>query len=476
MSDFLSSKRILIVDDDEDDYQIMSDYIQSIPGNSLHIKWASNYEDGIRQVRLRKFDMYMVDYRLGAKTGVDFLREASANGVNEPIVLLTGKGNYDIDILAMQLGAVDYIVKTELSIEKLERTIRYALGRSASMKALKEQESKYRRIFERSKDFIFLADARLLILEVNPAITELLGYEAREVRDKSLWEFVAALPKDGGLTDAFFTAIDKEVVLLTKDGQKKYGSLTLTEENPGEKDSNILGIIHDLTNQKVLEKNRIITEKLAATGRLLRTIAHEVRNPLNNITLSLTHLKQTPDDSGLMLDIISRNTDRIGDLITRLLHTSGPVINKIEPVDLRVVVSEVMRVSSDRLSLLSMTSELVLPEASVPVMTDQVNLRLALLNIVTNAIEAMKEGEGRLLVSVITEGDKAILEMSDNGCGIEEENLGRLFEPFYTNKKEGLGLGLAFTMNILRVNNVSVEVTSGIGAGTIFRLTFQKSR
>jgi FixJ family two-component response regulator len=86
--------------------------------------------------------MYFVDYRLGAKTGLDFLRAAIERGVEEPIVLLTGKGNKEVDIEAMQMGATDYLVKTDLTVDKLERCIRYALERTTYLKALRANERK----------------------------------------------------------------------------------------------------------------------------------------------------------------------------------------------------------------------------------------------------------------------------------------------------------------------------------------------
>lgn len=129
--------RILIVDDDEDDFFITSDYIREIENAQFEIQWANQYNKALESMCSGAFDIYFVDYRLGAKTGVDLLREAVAAKCEQPIILLTGKGNRDIDREAMRLGAFDYLVKTELNTEKLERTIRYALERSTYINAIK---------------------------------------------------------------------------------------------------------------------------------------------------------------------------------------------------------------------------------------------------------------------------------------------------------------------------------------------------
>ena len=153
--------RILIIDDDEDDFFITSEYLKQIQEYQLQIDWCYRYNDAIQHLHERKYDMYFVDYRLGAKTGLDFLKEAVRVGCEEPIVLLTGKGNKDVDIEAMQMGATDYLIKTELTTDKLERCIRYSLERTAYLKALRANEKKYRSIFELSKDAVFTVDKSL---------------------------------------------------------------------------------------------------------------------------------------------------------------------------------------------------------------------------------------------------------------------------------------------------------------------------
>ncbi|GAC1488888.1 MAG: hypothetical protein NVS1B13_17770 [Flavisolibacter sp.] len=132
--------RLLIVDDDEDDFFITSEYLKPIREYQLQIDWCFRYNDAISFLENHKYDMYFVDYRLGAKTGLDFLKEAVKFNCEEPIVLLTGKGNKDVDIEAMQMGATDYLIKTELTTDKLERCIRYSLERTAYLKALRANE------------------------------------------------------------------------------------------------------------------------------------------------------------------------------------------------------------------------------------------------------------------------------------------------------------------------------------------------
>src|SRR5215217_7214343 len=101
--------RVLIIDDDEDDYFITSDYLNSIPGKSFTIDWCYTYADAIGHIKNAQHDIYLVDYRLGVKTGIDVIKEAVALQCDEPIILLTSKGDFRIDVEAMKQGAFDYL-------------------------------------------------------------------------------------------------------------------------------------------------------------------------------------------------------------------------------------------------------------------------------------------------------------------------------------------------------------------------------
>src|SRR4030095_3290146 len=134
------------------------------------------YRSALEKIRDQSYHIYFVDYRLGNETGLELLQEATAMECDRPIVLLTGKGNKAIDIKAMQSGATDYLVKSDLNAEKLERCIRYSLDRAESLRELKERENKYRNLFEGSKDAVFISDKSLFFTECNDAASLLFGF------------------------------------------------------------------------------------------------------------------------------------------------------------------------------------------------------------------------------------------------------------------------------------------------------------
>lgn len=478
MSAQSSQVRILIIDDDEDDFLITSEYIRHIPGASFQIDWCPDFDKALDLICEKRYDLYFTDYRLGARSGVDLLKEAVNRGCDSPIILLTGKGNREVDMEAMQLGAVDYLVKTELTVEKMERCIRYTMERMDNMRALKANERKYRSIFEKSKDLVFLADDMLDFQDVNSAAQSLLGYEPHELLQMNLCDLIDQSQHKKYLLAALQSnkvINDWEVVLTTKSGEKKICILTAAREDEFNEIDYVQGIIHDITTLRKEERITLQAEKLAATGRLVRTLAHEVRNPLNNITLSAEQLQQDGlvNESGeLYLNIIQRNAQRISGLINELLNTSKPSEVIPEERVLQTILDDVVAASIDRITLKRIKLDVQYPNEPVTIMADAEKLKLALLNVVINAIEAMEENAGKLEISLQLLRQTAMLRIADNGCGISEENISRLFEPYFTQKRNGMGLGLAFTLNILQAHKATIDVASGEQRGTTFTITF----
>src|SRR6478672_13414714 len=182
--------RIGIIDDDEDDFFIIKDYLSEIENVNFVIDWINSYKTAIDKIKAGAYHLYFLDYRLGNETGLELLQEATAMQCDSPIVLLTGKGNKAIDIKAMQSGATDYLVKSDLNAEKLERCIRYSLDRAESLRELKARENKYRNLFKGAKDAVFISDKSLVFTECNQATSILFGFENSGLLHCSLFQFL----------------------------------------------------------------------------------------------------------------------------------------------------------------------------------------------------------------------------------------------------------------------------------------------
>ena len=134
--------RILLIDDDEDDFLMFKSLIAEIQGPAWTIEWASSYDAGKRAIEKKAHDVCFLDYRLGGRTGLDLLKEVVAEGCKTPIILLTGYGEPEVDEAAMRAGAADYLVKDQVNPSSIiERSIRYSLYRAKTIEELKEREA-----------------------------------------------------------------------------------------------------------------------------------------------------------------------------------------------------------------------------------------------------------------------------------------------------------------------------------------------
>src|SRR5205085_7636940 len=127
--------KVLLVEDDEDDYIITRELFSEISGQRFTLDWIRTYESGLDAMVRNRHDVCLVDYRLGAQNGIELLRAALESGCQAPVILLTGAGEHQIDLEAMRAGAADYLVKTQLQSNTLERSIRYALQRKRAATA-----------------------------------------------------------------------------------------------------------------------------------------------------------------------------------------------------------------------------------------------------------------------------------------------------------------------------------------------------
>lgn len=475
-----SPTRILIIEDDQDDFLIIEACIKDIPDKQFLIDWCYDYNEAMRRIARRDYDIYFVDYLLGARTGLELLREARAIGCEEPLILLTGLGNREVDVEAMTVGAVDYLVKSEINTEKLDRSIRYALERSSYIKALRNNERKFRSMFERSKDSVFLTGEDLVFRDVNNATCELFKYSRAEIQRLSLYHLFARKEAAGQLRDRLTVdgeVEDLEVELLTRGKERRNCILSISRQADAAGGSYIQGIIHDITNLKRIERATFQIEKLRSTATLLRTLAHEVRNPLTNINLSVEQLKPelNSEEANIYLDIIARNCGRIDSLISELLDLARPAEISLQKAGLQDIIDSTLAAASDRISLKNIRLEIAYPDQPAFVMADREKLKIALLNILINAVEAVPAQSGVIAISIRKESGFYKVCINDNGSGISEENISRIFEPYFTSKTNGFGLGLAATWNILQSHRASIDVSSQVGEGTSFMLTFEEA-
>ena len=469
---------VLIVDDDEDDFFIVSDYIKSIDDCTFNIDWCGEYNDALAKIKENNYHIYFIDYRLGKQNGLQILEKLSQMPFHCPVVFLTGKGNKEIDIEAMKMGATDYLIKSELNTEKLERCIRYSLDRSNSLNAIKASENKYRNLFEHSKDALFIADNGLHFKEVNQAACDLLLADRQVLLKDNLFSFISNDSEKEFINK--FLAADKniaEIEVEIEDLNREIKSCILSVSLQGNADGHqfVHGIIHDITNMKNAEKLNIQAQKLAANERLVRILAHEIRNPLNNIRLSADHLKLHDEKEKALITIIQRNSIRINQIITELLDSTRATDLIFEKHHIHDIMEESLASAMDRINLQKIKVNKEYADQPLEIMADRSKLRIAFSNIIINAIEAMEPQKGQLNIGISGLNGVVAVSVKDNGKGIPKEYISKLFEPFFTLKKNGMGLGLSAAYSIIQSHKATMQVESNVNMGTKFLIHFEKA-
>jgi PAS domain S-box-containing protein len=468
--------RVLLVEDDADDYMLFKYNLKEIKGNFYTLTWANTFESALDIIKNNKHDIYFFDYLLGARTGLDLIKEAVQLGIDAPIIILTGLGNHQADLEAMELGAADYLVKGDIDVEKLDRSIRYCIERSRMIKRLKESELKFRSIFENSHDVIYLTDADGKIMDVNRSAERLFGFTRSELlgmNASDLYENKKDRDRFREEISQTGSCVNFEVILLDKNGNRKYCLLTSNIQKMDEAGTLYYqGIIRDMTQRKKTEHDLMVAEKLAFVGKIARILAHEVRNPITNINLSVEQLEEIIDDvnCALYFDIIKRNSKRINDLVNELLENSKPMELKRVATPINTVLQNTFDLARDRAKLkgLQITTDFKGDNANV--LADESKLTIAFLNILINAIEAVKADTGVIAIRSDCDDAKCYIYIEDNGCGIDEEFLKKVFDPYYTSKPNGMGLGLATSQNIIHTHNGKIEVETRINKGTKFKI------
>jgi signal transduction histidine kinase len=211
---------------------------------------------------------------------------------------------------------------------------------------------------------------------------------------------------------------------------------------------------------------------------LVSVLVHELRNPLTNImlTIHLLESKILDDNDRMYMDIIKRSSAKINDLVNDLLKGDHEQEKQTEEYSIHQLLDEVIEMASDKIMLKNIVVMRSYTSYDLKMKMDRPKIKIALTNIIINAIDAMGSINGELRLGTKFIKGKCAVSIQDNGSGISKEDLPLIFTPYFTNKQNGVGVGLAATKDILQSNQVGVRVESSIGYGTRFILLFEKNR
>jgi signal transduction histidine kinase len=259
------------------------------------------------------------------------------------------------------------------------------------------------------------------------------------------------------------------------------GDLSVTipvdsDDEIGELAAGFNNMVEKLREREALEKRLYEAEHLSRVGQLASGIAHEIRNPLNYISLAIDHLKEEMLTlcAGERHAELEELTDKIKDevrranyMVVNFMNYGRPLKLRRSPVAYEEVLAKALPVLHDRLTEQRITVEQRIPSDFPLLWVDQEMLRNCILNLVGNAVQAMSGG-GVITLGAELDHDQVKLTFSDQGKGIAPEDLERIFQPYFTTRDVGIGLGLAITERIIKEHGGSIGVDSTLGVGTTF--------
>lgn len=362
--------------------------------------------------------------------------------------------------------------------------------RDQILTALEETASHYKAILETTVDAIITIDSQGIVQTFNSAAEKIFGYRAEEVignNVKMLMPEPYQSEHDGYIGRYLKTGIPKiigtgrQVNGLRKDGTEFPMDLAVSEV-PLKDKRLFAGIVRDMTERILLEEQLVQSAKLAAVGRLISGIAHEVNNPVSIIKLHIASVMQNidsqklPEDLIETLRVIQRQNDKIGQIIAGLQAFSRQGYFSPDWINVNQTVHTALRLVENTLQNQDIVYQAELEDSLPKVFLDPIRIEQVLLNLFNNAIEAMPGG-GILTISTTLKTDQTdenwlVIRVRDTGTGIEEDHLAQLFDPFFTTKEvgEGTGLGLSVSYGLIQEHRGRIEVSSQPGKGSEFQI------
>ncbi len=429
-------------------------------------------------------DVILADQVLPGFDGMSALRIVREIAPAVPFIFVSGSLGEERAIQTLHEGAADYILKDRLT--RLPSAIERALEERASQRAreaaeaaVAESEQRFRYATLATRDVIWDHDVVTGRIFVNESLQTQWGHEERACIDIE-WLISNVHPDDrAGVSASYerFLASKKERWTIEhrfRRGDGWYGycvQRALVLRDADGRPLRVIGAMQDVTESRRLQDQLERAERVESLGRIAATIAHEFNNvlmgiqPIAEVLMRASEARTARMGSKIVESVVRGRT--VVDEILRISRVPDPVL---ETFDLAAFVRD-MRAEAEAVVGRNIAVDIATPPRPAWIRCDRRQLQQVLANLIVNARDAMPRG-GRLSLAVASRDAEVVLSVSDDGSGMPAEIRDRVFEPLFTTKRHGTGLGLAVSERLLRQNNASITVDSAVGQGTTFRITF----
>ncbi len=491
---------ILLAEDSEDDALLLIRFLRENGYDPDYVRVFSRGQCSDALTK-KEYDLIIADYSMPQFTALNVLELVKEHGIDTPLIVVSGTMGEDAAVDTMRAGASDYIMKGNFRrlIPAIERELHESKIRKAHRKA-KRVNQLLSTAFEQAAETVVITDINGVIEYVNPAFQNISGYSREEALGKRINILKSGKHDAKHYEDLWNTINSGNVWHGRFKNRRKNGSIYEEEasispvrDNSG-RIMNFVAVKRDITHEVELEQQLSQSQKLKAIGQFAHKVAHDFTNVLMMILGNAEMAKkQLPSSSEAMpfINEITNSANRITSFVAELMAFAHPSPPRTTSMYLdRIIngIDEIIR----RATAPAINFNIVVKNPKVKVKVDSSQIEQAIVHIVANSVDAMPNG-GTLTIEVSSTGtssqdamllplnlrnedgsipEYAILTISDTGCGMSDEAQIRIFEPFYTTKKERHNIGLVLSMvyKIVEQHKGQITVQSAPGQGATFRI------
>lgn len=491
---------VLIIEDSENDAEINAWHLRKA-GYYVHFLRVETEEDMQNALNMQSWDLILSDCAMPRFDILSALKIYHASGLSIPFIVISGAIGETKAVEIILAGAHDYVLKDNMtrfaSVVHRELNEAHVRQRLANANiSLAKSEDRYHTMIEASPDGIFITDLKGAIVEVSTVGLALYGTTASEDLVGMNFSKLVAPDEINALDEIFSgTMIHGLVQNIEIKFMKKDQSLFITEtsftllhDTVGTTISYMI-IVRDISQRKNLEMQLIHSERMAGLGEIASGIAHEINQPLNTISMAMDNiLGEIAMDEKIEMGYLRKKSDKIFDNITRIRNIIDHIRVFSRGHDDYVLTG--FSINASILNAVSMISEqfkyhgielgLMLDDKLPQINGNTFKFEQVILNLLSNAKDALLERmdgpdmpiNKSIEIRSYEENRQIIVEVSDNGVGISDENIKKVMMPFYTTKApgKGTGLGLSVSFQILKEMHGTIEFTSKLSVGTKIKI------
>jgi len=475
-------RKILIVDDDSDHNDLQKDALQESSG-SYSVTQAYGPDECLKMVSESQFDLIILDYTLPDMDGLALMDRIKRKTTDVPVLMVTGHGDESIAVEAMKHGACDYLTKTSdmQFLEALPIVVQRVLKQHrlrAEKKRLEEQVRQTKdyleKVIENAGEAVLVLDLSGGIVSINRAGQEMFERQGEQLRRSTVYDLAKSAEDREKIKRALGAAVGEtsriDVQMIGPANRTLEVSICISFIEVKSETRAVI-IMRDMTEILDMQRKLIEREKLAAIGELVGSVAHELNNKLGPI-LGYAELMQrsAKDDTARQrLRVIEDSVLKAKGIIEALLGFSRHRKPLRSYFNLNKVLEGALSLMEFQLKKSKVQVDLRLADDLPDLFADSVQIQQILVNLLKNAYQAVQGlDDKRIEIKTSREQDSMVFSVHDNGVGIPEFNLVRVFDPFFTTQKfgKGTGLGLSVAYGIVKEHNGDIILNSKEMGGT----------